>query len=39
MDRAERAKALARVEPDDVLVVMTRLDRLVRSTRDLLKRD
>jgi DNA invertase Pin-like site-specific DNA recombinase len=34
-DRAELAKALRRLEPGDVLVV-TRLDRLARSTRDLL---
>jgi hypothetical protein len=34
-DRAELAKVLRRLEPDDVLVV-TRLDRLARSTRDLL---
>jgi len=34
-DRAELIKALARVEDGDVLVV-TRLDRLARSTRDLL---
>jgi DNA invertase Pin-like site-specific DNA recombinase len=34
-DRAELAKALKRLQPDDVLVV-TRLDRLARSTRDLL---
>ena len=34
-DRAELTKALARVEDGDVLVV-TRLDRLARSTRDLL---
>jgi DNA invertase Pin-like site-specific DNA recombinase len=34
-DRAELAKALCRLEPGDVLVV-ARLDRLARSTRDLL---
>ena len=34
-DRAELAKVLRRPEPGDVLVV-TRLDRLARSTRDLL---
>ena len=34
-DRPELAKALRRLEPGDVLVV-TRLDRLARSTRDLL---
>jgi len=34
-DRAELAKLLGRIESGDVLVV-TRLDRLVRSTRDLL---
>lgn len=34
-DRAELAKALRRLEPGDVLLV-TRLDRLARSTRDLL---
>jgi DNA invertase Pin-like site-specific DNA recombinase len=34
-DRAELAKALRRLQPGDVLVV-TRLDRLARSTRDLL---
>jgi DNA invertase Pin-like site-specific DNA recombinase len=34
-DRAELAKAVRRLEPGDVLVV-TRLDRLARSTRDLL---
>jgi DNA invertase Pin-like site-specific DNA recombinase len=34
-DRAELAKLLKRLEPGDVLVV-TRLDRLARSTRDLL---
>ena len=34
-DRAELAKLVKRLEPDDVLVV-TRLDRLARSTRDLL---
>ena len=34
-DRAELAKAICRLEPGDVLVV-TRLDRLARSTRDLL---
>ena len=35
IDRAELAKVLRRLEPGDVLVV-TRLDRLARSTRDLL---
>jgi DNA invertase Pin-like site-specific DNA recombinase len=35
-DRPELAKAIGRLEPGDVLVV-TRLDRLARSTRDLLK--
>ena len=35
IDRAELAKVVGRLEPDDVLVV-TRLDRLARSTRDLL---
>lgn len=35
-DRPELAKAIGRLEPGDVLVV-TRLDRLSRSTRDLLK--
>jgi DNA invertase Pin-like site-specific DNA recombinase len=35
IDRAELAKVIGRLEPDDVLVV-TRLDRLARSTRDLL---
>jgi len=35
IDRAELAKAIRRLEPGDVLVV-TRLDRLARSTRDLL---
>src|SRR6478672_3534765 len=35
VDRAELAKVLARLEANDVLVV-TRLDRLARSTRDLL---
>jgi DNA invertase Pin-like site-specific DNA recombinase len=34
-DRAELAKVLRRLEPGDVLMV-TRLDRLARSTRDLL---
>ena len=34
-DRPELAKVIARLEPGDVLVV-TRLDRLARSTRDLL---
>ena len=34
-DRAEFAKVLRRLEPGDVLMV-TRLDRLARSTRDLL---
>jgi DNA invertase Pin-like site-specific DNA recombinase len=34
-DRAELGKVLKRLEPGDVLVV-TRLDRLARSTRDLL---
>jgi DNA invertase Pin-like site-specific DNA recombinase len=34
-DRAELAKALRRLNPGDVLMV-TRLDRLARSTRDLL---
>jgi DNA invertase Pin-like site-specific DNA recombinase len=34
-DRAELAKVLRRLEPGDVLVV-TRLDRLARSTHDLL---
>src|SRR5262245_1277955 len=34
-DRAELAKLVKRLEPDDVLVV-TRLHRLARSTRDLL---
>jgi DNA invertase Pin-like site-specific DNA recombinase len=34
-DRPELAKAIRRLEPADVLVV-TRLDRLARSTRDLL---
>jgi DNA invertase Pin-like site-specific DNA recombinase len=34
-DRPELAKVLKRLEPDDVLMV-TRLDRLARSTRDLL---
>jgi DNA invertase Pin-like site-specific DNA recombinase len=32
-DRTELAKLIRRLEPDDVLVV-TRLDRLARSTRD-----
>ena len=34
-DRAELGKVLRRLEPGDVLVV-TRLDRLAKSTRDLL---
>jgi DNA invertase Pin-like site-specific DNA recombinase len=34
-DRAELAKLIGRLEPGDLLVV-TRLDRLARSTRDLL---
>ena len=34
-DRAELAKVISKLEPGDVLVV-TRLDRLARSTRDLL---
>src|SRR5262245_65018868 len=34
-DRAELAKVIRRLEPGDALVV-TRLDRLARSTRDLL---
>jgi DNA invertase Pin-like site-specific DNA recombinase len=34
-DRPELAKLLRRLDPDDVLMV-TRLDRLARSTRDLL---
>src|SRR5712691_8091864 len=34
-DRVELGKALRRLEPGDVLIV-TRLDRLARSTRDLL---
>jgi DNA invertase Pin-like site-specific DNA recombinase len=34
-DRAELAKVIRRLEPGDVLIV-TRLDRLARSTRDLL---
>jgi DNA invertase Pin-like site-specific DNA recombinase len=34
-DRAELAKVIRRLEPGDVLLV-TRLDRLARSTRDLL---
>jgi DNA invertase Pin-like site-specific DNA recombinase len=34
-DRADLAKVLRRLEPGDVLMV-TRLDRLARSTRDLL---
>src|SRR5215475_14196029 len=34
-DRAELAKLIRRLEPDDVLIV-ARLDRLARSTRDLL---
>jgi DNA invertase Pin-like site-specific DNA recombinase len=34
-DRAELAKLIGRLEPGDVLIV-TRLDRLARSTRDLL---
>jgi hypothetical protein len=36
-DRAELRKALAKLEADDVLMV-TRLDQLARSTRDLLNR-
>ena len=35
LDRAELARVIKRLQPDDVLVV-TRLDRLARSTRDLL---
>ena len=35
IDRAELAKVVGRLEPDDVLVV-TRLDRLARSTCNLL---
>src|SRR5215510_554536 len=35
-DRAELARAIRRLDPGDVLVV-TRLDRLARSTHDLLK--
>ena len=35
-DRAELMRVLRRLEPGDVLLV-TRLDRLARSTRDLLK--
>ena len=34
-DRVELAKAMSRIEADDMLIV-TRLDRLARSTRDLL---
>jgi DNA invertase Pin-like site-specific DNA recombinase len=34
-DRAELARVIKRLQPGDVLVV-TRLDRLARSTRDLL---
>jgi DNA invertase Pin-like site-specific DNA recombinase len=34
-DRAELARVLKRLEPGDLLMV-TRLDRLARSTRDLL---
>jgi DNA invertase Pin-like site-specific DNA recombinase len=34
-DRAQRRRAIAALEPGDVLTV-TRLDRLARSTRDLL---
>ena len=34
-DRAELAKVISKLEPGDVLIV-TRLDRLARSTRDLL---
>ena len=34
-DRAELAKVISKLEPSDVLIV-TRLDRLARSTRDLL---
>ena len=34
-DRAKLAKLLRRIEPGDMLIV-TRLDRRVRSTRDLL---
>jgi DNA invertase Pin-like site-specific DNA recombinase len=34
-DRAELARALKRIDSDDTLIV-TRLDRLARSTRDLL---
>jgi DNA invertase Pin-like site-specific DNA recombinase len=34
-DRQELAKVLKRLEPDD-LIMVTRLDRLARSTRDLL---
>jgi DNA invertase Pin-like site-specific DNA recombinase len=34
-DRAELAKVMKRLERDDLLIV-TRLDRLARSTRDLL---
>jgi DNA invertase Pin-like site-specific DNA recombinase len=34
-DRAQLAKALAKLDADDVLMV-TRLDRSARSTRDLL---
>ena len=36
-DRAQLKKAIASLGPDDVLMV-TRLDRLARSTRDLLNR-
>jgi len=36
-DRAELAKVIGRLEPDDVLIV-TRLDRLARSTRDFAQR-
>src|SRR5262249_58973650 len=35
VNRKELAKVLAKLEPEDVLLV-TRLDRLARSTRDLL---
>ena len=34
-DRVELAKVMRRIEADDILIV-TRLDRLARSTRDLL---
>jgi DNA invertase Pin-like site-specific DNA recombinase len=34
-DRVELAKVMKRIEADDLLIV-TRLDRLARSTRDLL---